>query len=702
MPIGARVTVKTKRWHRAGFGPLIPPFRTMTILGPSPFMTEGYVLREGQQVQHARVVVLTDPMADRAVLELQEASDPSRPSHRVMGKQPPDPCLPQIPAPRLSDDLHLQALQAEHDGLGGEHKEVGPARHFVWSGGESLLLKSSDGGEIRKGNDGAHREPWVCGECGLQVLPVKCGDRREYVIGKLKEVEQCRFCETPFETPGSEVMLGRVECELNEALKLREHGEEEHWSWKRLWSDLAKDVVVGEDEGTMQGYILDYVEKMVLEMEDKLTGMRGDDEKVQIAAMAVDASQSPEQQSVHSVLQTYTVPLAQVRKDLPLWIPPLKNEVTSLETSTTAVRPVKVKELVNEPGYEEMLVVPSKVVPTVKAPDARKKARIVLCGNLVEDTSKRREQPMVLEDRQDDLPPQQKTMGSSFDLYASGIDGMSLRRTLRKAAQEKWSIGVTDVSTAFLLAPRKSSRLMVTKPPSILVEAGLIEPDIRWVIEKAVYGLDTSPSDTAPRPTAERFLKKLSTMWKCAEPKWVTQHQWLKFCGIEMRWKGDELLVGQPDYTREIVSRYPDLQPRQVPLPKLDDVDLEDEILLQEDVKKCQTIIGELLWLSTRTRPDLSFAVAYLGSRVTKCPKRVLKLAHHVVGYLMNTLTMRSPISPVPRRWTPMAGRARCPGWRCWQTRRLHQLDEKVIRASCACGVVLWWLGNQRLSPLQR
>ena len=91
-------------------------------------------------------------------------------------------------------------------------------------------------------------------------------------------------------------------------------------------------------------------------------------------------------------------------------------------------------------------------------------------------------------------PVQQKPMGSCFDLYASGINGMSLRCTLRKAAQEKWAIGVTDVSTAFLLAPRKSSRLMVTKPPSILVEAGLVESDIRWVIEKAVYGLDTSPS----------------------------------------------------------------------------------------------------------------------------------------------------------------------------------------------------------------
>ena len=36
-----------------------------------------------------------------------------------------------------------------------------------------------------------------------------------------------------------------------------------------------------------------------------------------------------------------------------------------------------------------MLVVPSKLVPTVKAPDGKKRPRIVLCGNLIEDTAKR-------------------------------------------------------------------------------------------------------------------------------------------------------------------------------------------------------------------------------------------------------------------------------------------------------------------------
>ena len=66
MPIRGRVTVKTKRWHSAGFGPLTPPFRTMTLTGPSPFMTQGYVLRDGGQIQHARIAVRTDPNAERA------------------------------------------------------------------------------------------------------------------------------------------------------------------------------------------------------------------------------------------------------------------------------------------------------------------------------------------------------------------------------------------------------------------------------------------------------------------------------------------------------------------------------------------------------------------------------------------------------------------------------------------------------------
>ena len=135
LPIGGRVTVKTKRWHRAGFGPLTAPFRTMTIVGPSPFMSQGYVLMEGEQVQHARVVVQQDPGAERAVLELQMVPEPEKPLHRLTGKQPMEPMLPQLPPPRSSPDPGLHRLHAT---CGGEPVQV-------WTGGESL---SSGGGWI--------------------------------------------------------------------------------------------------------------------------------------------------------------------------------------------------------------------------------------------------------------------------------------------------------------------------------------------------------------------------------------------------------------------------------------------------------------------------------------------------------------------------------------------------------------------------
>ena len=199
-------------------------------------------------------------------------------------------------------------------------------------------------------------------------------------------------------------------------------------------------------------------------LEDMLTEIADENLTYRAAAMMVakeEVQSDPPgqlQSGVHAVLQTYTVPLAQVRKELKDWTPSLEYEVNSLEKTTRAVRPVQVQDLKNEPGYNEMLVVPSKLVPTVKAPDGKKRSRIVLCGNLVEDTSvKSRTQDADPQTEKGDCGSRQS--GRSFEHYASGIDGSSLRCALRKAAQEQWAIGITDVSSAFLLAPRKSSRL---------------------------------------------------------------------------------------------------------------------------------------------------------------------------------------------------------------------------------------------------
>ena len=79
-----------------------------------------------------------------------------------------------------------------------------------------------------------------------------------------------------------------------------------------------------------------------------------------------------------------------------------------------------------------------------------------------------------------------------------GADATAIRCMVRKTAMmEGWDMGVVDINGAFLLAPRRRERecLMMTIPPKLLVQAGIFPHDERWVIQKAMYGLETSPAD---------------------------------------------------------------------------------------------------------------------------------------------------------------------------------------------------------------
>ena len=105
VPLGGRVVVKTKRWHKQG--PLAPPFKSMVLMGPSPNMTNGWVLRDGKNVQHARAVVCPAESGETAVMELYDAS-----TRRVTGKQPPYVEDRKVPQPLQHDELP-QLLQGE-------------------------------------------------------------------------------------------------------------------------------------------------------------------------------------------------------------------------------------------------------------------------------------------------------------------------------------------------------------------------------------------------------------------------------------------------------------------------------------------------------------------------------------------------------------------------------------------------------------
>ena len=68
---GAQVAVKVKRWHRRG-QPLSNPFRSMQLLGPSPFMSTGWITKDEHNVMHVRTAIIPDPDGDEAQLELRQ------------------------------------------------------------------------------------------------------------------------------------------------------------------------------------------------------------------------------------------------------------------------------------------------------------------------------------------------------------------------------------------------------------------------------------------------------------------------------------------------------------------------------------------------------------------------------------------------------------------------------------------------------
>ena len=84
---------------------------------------------------------------------------------------------------------------------------------------------------------------------------------------------------------------------------------------------------------------------------------------------------------------------------------------------------------------------------------------------------------------------------------------------------------------------------------------------------------------------------------------------WVKFCGFELSKRGDQFSLGQKSYAQDLLSRHPGVICKSTPFPGVLDEEPESEVSIQ-DVRAAQGIVGELLWLSCRRRPDLSFGVS--------------------------------------------------------------------------------------------
>ena len=54
-------------------------------------------------------------------------------------------------------------------------------------------------------------------------------------------------------------------------------------------------------------------------------------------------------------------------------------------------------------------------------------------------------------------------------------------------------------------------------------------------------------------------------------------------------------------------------------------------------VREAQNVAGEILWLTTRTRPDLCYPIQKMTSVATKDPIKALKYGSRMLRYLKGT-----------------------------------------------------------------
>ncbi|CAE7239804.1 RE2 [Symbiodinium natans] len=492
-----------------------------------------------------------------------------------------------------------------------------------------------------------------------------------------------------FNAEGDEDLTSEGLWEVEFPCEVLKPGWREHVLRNHLSSALACKVLVkelscfGNDD---VGYELIRTLKSVECQREWYEGLLWDDfvrnSGSMLKALNQDVPLNPEDQTspAEAFLQTRTVSLAEAKGELVLWIPSATEEVVSLEQTNEAVERIVVSDierLIQE--GKRVTQVPGKAVLTRKAGVGKRRFRCVACGNYIPTGSP-----------------------DSNNLYASGVESLTVRTALGFAAYRGWAALSADIRTAFLHAPLdgelESEEIIIVRPPSILVDMKILSPNHRWRVRKALYGLRQAPlawarfrdkslrvltfqcdgawyalqqgvsddslwfitkSEIAEDDT-ERWhgiliiyvddllgfassvilsalFDEIQKLWKLSEPEWIREEAATKFCGLEIQaLQRGGYRISQVSYLQELFARYDVTSSASAPLSNWTDPENEQQVQL-ETVRKAQALTGALLWASSKTRPDIAFAVSKLGQYAVKAPSIVIESGHQILRYLYGT-----------------------------------------------------------------
>ena len=254
---------------------------------------------------------------------------------------------------------------------------------------------------------------------------------------------------------------------------------------------------------------------------------------------------------------------------------------------------------------------------------------------------------------------------------------------------------------AFLNAPKRDEKkITAMEVPTVFKKLGLAGPQDVWIIQKAVYGLASSPRDwciyrdevvptiswrrskngcelegrfvktpddnmwrleetevnskevhwaglmsiyvddllvTAEDGASEAAIQSIAEVWAISEIEKAEVDKPVKYCGFEIKVAPDQdgFLLNQRKYEQEMLQRWNATSSVDHPSFKLCEGDEDpEEPADQAQVKTAQAIAGALLWLNTRTRPDISVGVSTVCRLATKNPAKAIEVGMNVMAYI--------------------------------------------------------------------
>ena len=327
---------------------------------------------------------------------------------------------------------------------------------------------------------------------------------------------------------------------------------------------------------------------------------------------------------------------------------------------------------------ENLVVIPMKAVLT-KKPGPRRRFRLVACGNFVERTAS-----------EDVFASGADALAVRYSLKRAAEEGWSALTIDVKVA----FLNAPLVDSTL----EEEETIVVLRPPPLLVKLGYALPGEHYRAVKAIYGLRQSPkrwgdhrdrrmrqmrtvsgyvmrqSDAEPNlwkilwirededlgledeltsrlygliivyvddllilsviSIVEEILAEIKREWETSQPEWVGRGS-IRFLGMEISRFEEGFFANQSNYIRDKdvgefakVVKSPMMKEMYPP---------NEDSIKEEEVRKAQKDVGELLWLATRTRPDIAFVTSRMSQQILTAPRWVHNMSEITWNYLRCT-----------------------------------------------------------------